>query len=365
MKRLRVVHVLHSFGTGGLEKGIAALIRHASADIEPVVLCLSRNGASARLVPPGTRILELFKPPGNSLRFVGRLAREIRSLRPDVVHTRNWGGLEGVLAGRMIGFRAVVHGEHGWEMQDPDGSDPRRVRTRRFLSRWVREYTCVSRRMEKWLEREVRVRKPVTQVYNGIDTKVYAPGPAAALRKALNLPAGAPVVGTVGRLDPIKDHRTLLEAFAAVRRRRPEACLLVVGDGAERRNLEPAAGEGVWFLGSRQDVPELLRAMDLFVLPSINEGISNTLLEAMASGLPAIATRTGGNPELVDHQRTGLLFPVGDVRALAEGIERYLSHGELRAAHGRAAREEAVQRFGVEGMVRAYERVYRRAALQG
>jgi glycosyltransferase involved in cell wall biosynthesis len=205
----------------------------------------------------------------------------------------------------------------------------------------------------------------VTQVYNGIDTETYAPGSAMALRKALDLPAGAPVVGTVGRLDPIKDHRTLLEAFDAVRRRRPRARLLVVGDGAERRLLESAAGEGVRFLGTRPDVPELLRVMDVFVLPSINEGISNTLLEAMASGLPVIATRAGGNPELVDHQRTGLLTPVGDARALAEAIGRYLSDGELRAAHGREARKEAVQRFGGEGMVKAYERVYRRVALCG
>ena len=365
MERLRVVHVLHSFDTGGLEKGIAALIRQAAPDIEPMVLCLSRNGASSRLVPPGTRIVELFKPPGNSFRFILKLSKALWSLHPQVVHTRNWGGMEGVLAARLIGFRRVVHGEHGWEVQDPEGRNPRRVRARRFLSRWVREYTCVSRRMKAWLEREVRVPRPVTQIYNGIDTETYAPGPDRGLRDALDIPANAPVIGTVSRLDPIKDHSTLLEAFATVRERFPRACLLVVGDGAERRKLERMACQGVWFLGNRHDVPDLLRIMNVCVLPSINEGISNTILEAMASGLPVIASHAGGNPELVDADLTGMLFSAGDVRSLSKGLCRYLEDPDLRAAHGRAGREKVAREFGVERMVRAYEQVYRRVALQG
>lgn len=365
MKKVRVVHVIHSFDTGGLEKGIAALIRHASPDIETVVLCLSSNGASARLVPPGTRIVELFKPPGNSFRFILKLSKALRSLHPHVVHTRNWGGMEGVLAARLIGFRRVVHGEHGWEVQDPEGRNSRRVKARRFLSRWVREYTCVSRRMKGWLEREIRVLKPVTQIYNGIDTLTYAPGPDRGLRDALRIPAGVPVIGTVGRLDPIKDYPTLLEAFASVRDRHRAACLVVVGDGAERRKLELMACQGVLFLGDRYDVPDLMRIMDVFVLPSINEGISNTILEAMASGLPVIASHAGGNPELVDPGRTGMLFPVGDVLSLCKGLCRYLEDPDLRVAHGRAARKKVVREFEVEKMVRAYEHVYRRIALQG
>jgi glycosyltransferase involved in cell wall biosynthesis len=139
----------------------------------------------------------------------------------------------------------------------------------------------------------------------------------------------------------------------------------VVGDGPERKHLEPKAGRGVRFLGNRFDVPELLRVMDIFVLPSINEGISNTILEAMASGLPVLASDTGGNSELVDHGRTGMLFPVRDSETLEAGIIKYLEDGGLRREHGRNARGKVIRMFEVDRMVKAYERVYRRVAING
>ncbi len=363
--RLRVVHVLFSFATGGLEKGVATLTRHAAPDIEHVVLCLSASGESARLLRPGTPVVEMRKASGNSLRFLWRLSRQLKRLKPDVVHTRNWSGLDGVIAARLAGLRRVVHGEHGWGMEDPDGLNPKRVRIRRCLSRWVREYTCVSRSMDTWLSETIRVRRPVTQIYNGVDTVAYAPAPDRdALRARLGLPRGEFFAGVVGRLDPIKDHRTLFRAFARVREEFAGAALLVVGDGPERQALQAIAGPeaGVWFLGNRPDVPEILRCLDVFVLPSLNEGISNTLLEAMATALPIVATRVGGNPELVEDGAMGTLVPPGDPESLASAIAVYARNPALRLDHSSRARERATTTFPLEAMVSGYEAVYRRVA---
>ena len=234
---------------------------------------------------------------------------------------------------------------------------------RRFLSRWTREITCVSRHLETWLRDEVRVRAPVTQVYNGVDTETFRPadGPSP-VRAELGLGEDAFVAGIVGRLDPIKDHSTLFRAFAPLAARDPAARLLVVGDGGERARIEKEAGDGVVMLGERADVAEVLRALDVFVLPSHNEGISNTILEAMASGVPVVASRVGGNPELVEDGRQGRLFPAGDVDALASCLQDYAGSAETRLAHGAAGRARCEERFSIPVMVRGYADVWERAA---
>ncbi|NOY45286.1 MAG: glycosyltransferase [Deltaproteobacteria bacterium] len=359
---MHIVHVLYSFGTGGLEKGIATVVRHGSGRFCHTIVCLTVSGASERLLPSGTTVVELRKPPGNSIRIILKLRQVLMNLRPDVVHTRNWPGMDGIIAARLAGIRNVVHGEHGWGMDDPDGRSPKRMRIRRLLSRWVREYTCVSRAIERWLEEEVRVRRPVNQIYNGVDTEVYRPGPGHGIRSELGIPPDAFVAGIVGRLDPIKDHPTLFRAFSLLREKVPSARLLVVGDGPERARLESLGGEGALFLGDRTDVPEILRTLDVFVLSSRNEGISNTVLEAMAAGLPVVATRVGGNPELVAEGETGTLVPPGDTEALCQALAGYALHPDRARSHGRAGRNLVEARFSIPAMVAGYEGVWERVA---
>jgi sugar transferase (PEP-CTERM/EpsH1 system associated) len=360
---IRVVHVVHSFETGGLEKGVATLASHASPDIQHIVLCLTRSGDSYRLLPPGTPLIELCKRPGHSLRFIFKLSRRLRELEPDVVHTRNWPGMDGILAARLAGIRNVVHGEHGWGVEDTYGRNRRRVMVRRALSHWVREYTCVSRQMIRWLRDEIRIVKPVTQIYNGVDTEAYRPDvDGARVRVDLGIAQDAFVVGVVGRLDPIKNHAVLFEAFAGVRESVPDAVLLVIGDGPESERLSRAAGTGVRLLGNRNDLPQLLGALDVFVLPSLNEGISNTILEAMAAALPVVATGVGGTPELIGDGSTGTLVPAGDAEAIRTALQRYHASRERRREHGEAARRKVVAEFSIDRMTGAYETVWRRVA---
>jgi glycosyltransferase involved in cell wall biosynthesis len=167
----------------------------------------------------------------------------------------------------------------------------------------------------------------------------------------------------VGRLDPVKNQFALLEAVAALRQSLPGLRLTVVGDGPLRSALETQADrlgvrEGVTFTGARSDTPDLMRAFDIFVLPSLNEGISNTILEAMATGLPVVATRVGGNPELVADGVTGRLYDPGVPGALEAALMPYVTDPALRDAHGRAARERVVQNFSLDAMVNRYVALY-------
>jgi len=360
---LRVVHVLHFLGTGGLEKGVSSLIRHGSKEIEHIVVAMSGVRDVEHLLPAGVRVINLGKPRGHSVRFVWRLSRVLRELSPCVVHTRNWAGMDGVVAARLAGIRTVLHGEHGWGPDDPQGTSVRRIRVRRLLSRWTRAFLCVSKDIERWLLETVRVRCPVIQIYNGVDTSaLVGPSTATSLKEELGLTADAALVGFVGRLDAIKDHPTLFRAFGKVRERFPKAELLCVGDGPVRAELEKALVPGIRLLGNRYDVPRILRALDLFVLTSRNEGISNTILEAMGAGLPVVASRVGGNPELVEDGVTGRLFPAGDAEAVAEAMTEYLGDPERRAAHGAAGRARVLRLFQTATMVRAYEECWRECA---
>ncbi|MHC4549816.1 MAG: glycosyltransferase [Planctomycetota bacterium] len=360
---LRVVHVVNTLITGGMERGVTTLARHSSSRFEHAVLCLICTGDMARLLPAGTVVTELHKPEGHSLRWFWKLVRTLRRLRPQVLHTRNWQGMDAILAARLAGVRGIVHGEHGWQVNDATGSDRKRQKVRRFLSRWVTEFTSVSRHLEGWLREEVGIRHRITQIYNGVDTEVWRPGAeGAAVRAELGIPPDAFVAGIVARMDPIKDHATLLRAFAAVRARHPGARLLVVGDGEEEERLRALACEGIHFLGHREDVPRILRATDVFALSSLNEGISNTVLEAMATGLPVVATRVGGNPELVEEGVTGRLVASGDADGLADAIAAYAADRALVRAHGAAGRQAAISKFSIRQMVEAYEEVWSRVA---
>jgi glycosyltransferase involved in cell wall biosynthesis len=216
-----------------------------------------------------------------------------------------------------------------------------------------------------WLQTVVRVPAArIRQAYSGVDIERFRPATtielAARARDVVN-------IGTVGRLDPVKNHASLIEALRRILDARTglqgAIRLTIVGDGPQRAALESLARargleSRVEFTGTRDDTPELLRTFDLFVLPSMNEGISNTILEAMASGLPVLAARVGGNPELVLPGETGLLYDPSDGDGLVDGLLRYLEEPALREAHGRAGRGRALANFSLDSMVQRYLEIY-------
>jgi sugar transferase (PEP-CTERM/EpsH1 system associated) len=228
----------------------------------------------------------------------------------------------------------------------------------------VSRFVTVSFDLRQWLLTTVGLpaAKLVT-IHNGVDVGRFSAGDRQASRRALRLPAHAVVIGAVGRLDPVKDHAGLLEAFTVLRTDQPAAELVIVGDGPCRADLERRIQERgltgrVHLLGMRQDVPALLRGFDVFVLPSVAEGISNTVLEAMATGLPVVATRVGGNPELLEHGVTGMLVPPGNPLVLAAALRCYVEDANLRLGHGEAALRRVLAHFTLDRMAQAYRDLY-------
>ena len=362
MTSIRAAHVIYSFGIGGLEKGITTLINHGSKEIEHVVVSLCGNIDSGQFLTRKAQIISLDKPAGNSPLFLWELSQVLRKIRPDIVHTRNWSGMDGILAARLSGVKAVVHGEHGWDMLDCAGASKKRRQIRKATSMMVRHYTCVSRQLADWLQQEVGIKKPVTQIYNGVDTASFTPasqGVKQAVKQEMGFSPDDLLVGIVARLDAIKNHGALIDAVNQVALARPDVKLVVVGDGPEAGTLKILAGGNVRFLGYRSDAARLMQGFDLFVLPSFNEGISNTILEAMATGLPVIASAVGGNPELVGDGKNGFLVDPYKPWDMADIIMAYLTDPEMMARHGCRGRLLAMEKFSIQAMVENYEAVYR------
>jgi sugar transferase (PEP-CTERM/EpsH1 system associated) len=208
----------------------------------------------------------------------------------------------------------------------------------------------------------------ISAIHNGVDTAKFSPAPRPEdIFPAGFLPPEPFVIGTLGRFEQVKDQPNLVRAFIALLLRRPElrerARLVLVGDGSLRSEIE-ALLEGhqlrelCWMPGFRDDANQLYRCLDVFVLPSKREGISNTILEAMACGLPVVATRVGGNPEIVRDQVTGQLVPSEDPEGMAEALLAYLDDPELLRRHGEAARRSALDDFSLQAMMDRYAAVY-------
>lgn len=368
-----VLHVIHHLVIGGMENGLVNIInRMPSSAYRHAIACIEDySDFRTRIRRPDVEVFALHRNRVGVWPTRAALFRWCRAHRPAIVHTRNLSGLDALLPALLAGVRHRVHGEHGFDVDNLDGRQLKAALLRRLHSPLVDRYVTVSKDIERLLVDRVGIAPHrIQQIYNGVDTATFRP--RTPLEPRTLLPDGFAgenicVVGTVGRAQAVKDQGTLLRAFAHVRRQEPALAadlrLVVVGGGPLQGELQALArAEGIadlaWLPGPRADVPDLLRAMDLFVLPSLNEGISNTILEAMASGVPVIATGVGGNLELVSEGATGAFFPPGDTAALARLIADAARDRERRRALGRAARATAEQRFGLEAMVASYQAVY-------
>lgn len=368
-----VAHIIYALSTGGLENGLVNIINRSPPDrYRHVIICLTTADTFAqRITAPDVQVFELHKREGYDLRCYGALRRLLKELRPAIIHSRNMAALEAQLC--SVGLRNVrrVHGEHGREINDLDGSNWKYLQFRKLMRFFVHRYIAVSKDLEHWLIAMVGVRAgKIRQIYNGVDHSRFTPEsvkPSALLPARWQQLDGILVAGTVGRLTPVKDQQLLLRAVAHIRETDGalggRLRLLMVGDGPLRAALtqlveQLGLQDVVWLAGDRQDVPRLLQVMDVFVLPSLGEGISNTVLEAMASGLPVIATAVGGNVELVEDGCNGSLVPAGDHVALATALAALLRDDGERARRGANARQRACERFDWERTVAAYLRVY-------
>jgi sugar transferase (PEP-CTERM/EpsH1 system associated) len=373
VERPLVAHIIYALSTGGLENGLVNIINRSPPErYRHVIICLTTADEFAhRITAKDVQVIVLLKREGYDLRCYAKLRQLLKELRPDIIHSRNMAALESQLCSLGLPKVKRVHGEHGREINDLDGSNWKYLIFRKFMRFFIHRYIAVSKDLESWLIAMVRVRaNKITQIYNGVDHTRFAPEtvkPLALLPAQWQQHDGILVAGTVGRLTPVKDQQLLLRAVARLRESDSGLAdrlrLLIVGDGPLYPMLTQLIAELglqdiVWLTGDRQDVPSLLQAMDIFVLPSLGEGVSNTVLEAMASGLPVIATAVGGNVELVEDGCNGSLIPTGDSLALANALMTLLKDDEERIKRGNNARQRVCQRFDWDRTVAAYLHVY-------
>lgn len=368
-----IAHVVYRFDVGGLENGVVNLVNRLTSFRHVIVAMTEVTDFRRRITRPDVEFVSLNKGPGQGFKLFPRLYRTFRTWRPDIVHTRNMGPLEAVIPAWAAGVPVRIHGEHGWDVTDPDGSNKVYRLERRMLRPLVSHYIALSRDLERYLRDKVGVpAKDLSQIYNGVDSQRFAPSP----ERDTQVPdwpfqgEGLWVLGTVGRMKEIKDQPNLARAFCQALRREPglrdRLRLVMVGDGPLREECRAILREAdaldlAWLPGERSDIPAIMGRMDCFVLPSRAEGVSNTILEAMACGLPVIATDVGGNGELVRQGMDGLLVPPRDSEALASAVLDYARAPERALAAGQTGRRRIEQEFSLDAMVERYRQVYEKS----
>ncbi len=366
---IRVGFVLHVMQVAGAEVLVKETIRRLGPQIVPTIFCLDRVGQlGEEHLANGGELVCFDRPPRRDLRVAWRLARECTRRKIDVLHAHQYtpffyAALAKPLARPSPRLILTEHGRHY-----PDAVTPgRRAFNRIVLDRLADAVNGCSAFSAKAL-RDVDgfSGRRIEVIENGIEFHRYGPAAdIAAQKRKLGLDPTRRYIVHVARHHKVKDQGTLLRAFAAMAGDVPDAHLLMVGDGPLRGELESlAAALGiaprVRFLGIRDDVSELLKAGELFVLTSASEAASLTLLEAMASALPVVVTDVGGNPEIVRHGREGLLFGRGDWRGCAQAFRRLLQEPKIAKFLGRAGRLRASSRYRLEQTIDSYHRLYRR-----
>jgi glycosyltransferase involved in cell wall biosynthesis len=360
-----VLHIVLDLHAGGLERVVADLMRHVDpARFDNHVLALRFLGRNAQGLGPAARLHVADPLPPWTMLWPQPLIRQIREIAPDVVHTHSGVWYKASLAARWAGARRLIHTDHGRPYPDPW--------TARLLDRLAAPRTDVIVAVSEALARQLATAvaadpSRIVVVPNGVDVARFRSGlHDSGLHRALGLDPAAPIIGSVGRLDPVKAYDVMLDAFARLRgewRVGPAPVLVVVGDGPEGARLaglvEAHRLQGAaHMLGWRDDIERVLSSFDVFSLASRSEGTSVSLLEAMSAGVCPVVTEVGGNRAVLGGELAHRLVPSGDAQALADAWLAALQDRERRCADGQAARRRVVERFSLDAMIRAYERLY-------
>lgn len=366
--KIKVLHILHSLRIGGLENGVVNLINNInSIRFEHAICCIDSSVPMAERLTRPVEMYTLNKGDKKDYLLPFKIAKIIKKVKPDIVHTRNWSAIDGIVGAKLAGVKHIIHGEHGREASDPIGANIIRKKVRKGLNPWISEFVTVSSELRNWLIHDVGIpEKKVIQIINGVDTEKFKPSENKKMSKSkLGIAPDSFIIGMVGRLDPVKDHETLFKAFSCFskKNKNKEVILMVVGTGSQEEKLKVFSEklniqDKVIFSGDRENVYQLYQCMDVYVLSSIAEGISNTILEAMACSLPIIATKVGGTPELVDDGKTGFLIAPGQYDDLSRKLSFYFNNSSLIEQHGFNGRLRAEEKFSLLHMVQKYEEIY-------
>ncbi len=367
-----IAHVIFSLGVGGLENGVVNLINTMPEEnYRHAIICIKNaTDFRQRIKKQNVAIYELHKQEGHDFGAYLRMYRLLKQIKPAIVHTRNLAAIEYQLPAWLAGVKHRVHGEHGWDVFDPDGNNRKYQQLRRFLSPLIDKFIPLSQHLEDYLRKKVGINPDkIVRICNGVDTKKFYPVSQKTSLPGCDLPFNSEFIyiGSVGRMHGVKDQLTLVRAFIRLLEKQPElkanVRLIIIGDGPLRQQAihlleSKGVAELAWLPGQRNDIADIMRRLDIFVLPSKAEGISNTILEAMATGLPVVATRVGGNPELIDDGETGRLVEKENNGDMAEALLDYVGNPEKRQRHGANGLEKVRRQYALEVMVNHYLAVY-------
>lgn len=370
--RIVVGHMIYAFTVGGEERELLNIIRYGNKErFLHVIVSFTEVGAfgeeAQRL---GFRVLSLNKKMGNDFSLPFRIAKLISTYGVRVIHARGWATLvEAALASRLARVRGSIYAFHGRTYDDLQGRSIKRQMIQSFFVRAYDRIVTLNSLMKREFSRECRLSEDkIDVIANGIELDRFSPSSnRSALREAHGIPLDRFVIGNVGRLDPVKNHETLLRAVYGLKQRGRRPYLVIVGEGQSRAALESLIAsldlaDDVRLSGFSKRIPELLNCMDLYVQSSLYEGSSHTLVEAMACGLPVVATDVGGTADLFEDGREGFRFKPRDENALLELIAKIQDDPQLRRTMGYHARDRALKLFSVEMMVKRYEQIYHELA---
>jgi sugar transferase (PEP-CTERM/EpsH1 system associated) len=367
-----IAHVIYRLDVGGLENGLINLINQMPTyKYRHVIICLKGSTRfRERLQRDDVQIIDLQKQDGQDWASFVALYRILRQQQVDIVHTRNLATIEYQVSAFLARVKHRVHSEHGWDTFDPEGNNKKYQILRRLISPLIKVFIPLSLHLQSYLINKVGIsEQKIVRICNGVDINKFYPVQEKELIVDCPLEQGDDKVyiGTVGRMHGVKDQLTLVRAYIRLLAKHPDFIgklnLLLIGDGPlreeaivllENNNLL----EHVWLPGARGDIAAIMRSLDIFVLPSQAEGISNTILEAMATGLPVVATAVGGNTELVEKDETGLLVPPSEPEALATALLTLLENKQLRLQFGKRAHQRVLENFSIQAMVSKYTEVY-------
>lgn len=362
---MHILHVVESLEVGGLERVVIDLVLQQTKEgHQCMVVCLFNKGSLAvELEDQGTPVYNCGKKPGLDIASIRYLSKTINAFSSDVVHSHN------IISNYYCGLALIgqsniplINTRHGI------GHLPRKMKWLYGISllrtKWVvgvcDQATVILQELYP------RLRKKMRTIPNGVVLDKYplrTEKNHQRLLRNLELPADSLMISVVARLNPVKNHAMLIDAMVNVTKEMPQAYLAIIGDGPTRKALQNQTRrlnleDKILFLGDRRNIPELLAGMDIFVLPSLQEGYSISLLEACASGLPIIATDVGGNAEIVREGINGLLTESGDTTALADKIVWLLRNKPIRAQFGKNSRNWAETEGSVQTMSQRYKMLY-------
>lgn len=363
MNKINVIHILQSLEIGGMENGVVNLLNGLSREsFTPLLCCLEKEGPLRVRLSNDIKLFNLNQKEGLHPLLPLRLAKIIQQENVQIVHTHNFGtAIYGIIGGRLARVPVIIHGEHGMIAQEK----PRRRIIAKYLYKKADAIISVSEDLKKILVNNIGIKSEnIETILNGVDIGRFSVNSdLSKVREELGILPTDLVVGTVGRMVPIKNQASLIRSFSEVLKHIPGAKLLLIGDGPLRSKLEEialsiVAKSSIVFAGQRDDVDKVLKIMHIFVLPSLSEGMSNVILEAMAAGLPVIASNVGDNNKLVKNNDTGKILDSLDIQDISNAIIDLLSNKEKAKKMGARGKEYVVQHYSLDKMVKEYEEMY-------